>query len=72
MKDVLITGACMICVICIVFSSIGSSNDCGNAKVVRGVEQIDVNQDSIDEAYYHAKADSMIKAIRNKKHEQQY
>lgn len=49
---------------CIILGNMHSNSDCGNAKVVRGVEYIEVNQDSITEAEYHRKADSMTAAIK--------
>lgn len=51
--------------LCLILGTCGSP-DIGNTKVVRGVEYIQVNQDSIDSAYYRHKSDSMIKAVKNK------
>lgn len=42
------------------------AGNCGNAKVVRDVEYIYYDQDSIDSAYYHHKADSFIRAVKER------
>jgi len=65
MKDLLIAILGMALLCCLICGTLFSDSDCGNAKVVRDVEYIVVNQDSIDSAYYHHKADSIMSAIKN-------
>lgn len=66
MKDIIIAIGGIFLLAFVILACFGSSTDCSNAKVVRDVDQVYYNQDSIDSAYYHHKADSMIRAIRAK------
>lgn len=64
--DIIMCAFAIILLTCFIIGTMGSNGDCGNAKVVRGKDTIHINQDSIDEAYWHHKADSMVEAIKHK------